>query len=102
VRRLRSAVGEPTAILSAHRNADIRITLSSPFAPELVEGFRWPMHPLDDLHAVEDTVRNLFADMRVNDVRVLPRLLPSARETGAALYPRSEEFDALCAGPLDH
>jgi hypothetical protein len=97
VRKLRMAVGDPVAIVSAHDNADVRITLSSPFAPDLVEGFPWPLHPLDDLAGVERTVRELFADMRVNDVRVVAHVLPAERVPGVPLYPRADEWEALCA-----
>jgi hypothetical protein len=97
VRRLRMAVGDPVVIVSAHDNADLRVTLSSPFAPDLVEGFHWPLHPLDDLDAIERMVRDLFADMRVSDLRILPRVLPAQRTSGVPLFPRSDEWDALCA-----
>jgi len=97
VRKLRMAVGDPVAIVSAHDNADVRITLSSPFAQDLVEGYAWPLHPLDDLAAIERTVEDLFADMRVNDVRVVPKVLPAERASGIPLYPRADEWDALCA-----
>ncbi|RPI46145.1 MAG: hypothetical protein EHM59_08245 [Betaproteobacteria bacterium] len=100
VRRLRAAVGEPVVIVSAHDNGEIRVTLSSPFAPEMVEGYRWPLHPLDDLPSIERTVCELFADMRVTDVRVMPRLLEPERASAVPLYPRCDEWDALCAGPL--
>lgn len=99
VRKLRMAVGDPVAIVSAHDNADIRITLSSPFAQDLVEGFPWPLHPLDDLAATERTVKDLFADMRVNDVRIVPSVLPAERSSKIPLYPRADEWDALCDPP---
>jgi hypothetical protein len=97
VRRLRMAVGDPVAIVSAHAGGDVRVTLSSPFAPDLVEGFAWPLHPLDDLAALETMVRDLFAAMRVGDVRIAPRLLDAERAGGVPLYPRGDEWDALCA-----
>lgn len=97
VRKLRMAVGDPVAIVSAHDNAQIRVTLGSPFAQDLVEGFPWPMHPLDDLASIERTLRELFADMRVSDVRTVPSVLPAERVSGVPLYPRVDEWDALCA-----
>jgi len=100
VRKLRSAVGDPVAIVSAHDNADLRVTLSSPFAQDLVEGFAWPLHPLDDLAAIERIVQDLFADMRVNDVRIGVKVLPVLRESGAPLYPRADEWDALGTSQL--
>jgi hypothetical protein len=98
LRRFRLSVGEPVVIVSAHEGAEIRVTLSSPFADDLVEGFRWPLHHADDLSAVEGVVLQLFADMRVQDVRLVRCVLPACRSNGAPLYPRSEEFDRLDAG----
>jgi len=96
VRKLRRAVGDPVVIVSAHENAEIRVTLSSPFAQDLVEGFPWPLHPLDDLAVIERTVSELFSDMRVNDVRIVERVLPAERVQGVPLYPRTDEWDMLC------
>jgi hypothetical protein len=98
VRRFRLAVGDPVAIVSAHDDAQIRVTLSSPFAEDLADGFCWPLHPADDLAAVQGLILDLFADMRVPDVRVCERVLPARRETGAPLHPRADEWDRLCAG----
>jgi len=96
VRKLRTAVGDPVAIVTAHDDADVRITLSSPFAQDLVEGFYWPLHPLDDLGTIECMVCDLFADARVGDVRICPDVLPAERVAGVPLYPRADEWDALC------
>lgn len=101
VRKLRMAVGDPVAILTAHDNADVRITLSSPFAQDLVEGFHWPLHMLDDVAAIERMVCDLFADVRVADVRVCSEVLPAERVAGVPLFPRADEWDALCA-PRKH
>jgi hypothetical protein len=102
VRRLRAAVGEPTIILSAHEDAELRVTASSPFAPDLTQGFRWPLHPLDDIGRIERVIRELFAEIRVGDVRVAPRVLESLRASGIELYPRCDEWDALAAGRRAH
>ncbi|MCC6532754.1 MAG: hypothetical protein IT531_09410 [Burkholderiales bacterium] len=102
VRRLRAAVGEPIVILSAHEGAEVRVTVSSPFALDLTAGSSWPLHPLDDVAAIEHLLVSLFSDMRVADVRVLPRLLPAERAPGIALYPRCDEWDALMAAAVGH
>ena len=53
IRKLRGTVGEPTAVISAHRAPDapgggeLRLSLSSPFEPGAAEGFRCPLYPLD-------------------------------------------------------
>ena len=98
VRRFRLAVGDPVAIVSAHADAQIRVTLSSPFAEDLVEGYCWPLHPADDLAGVQGLILDLFADMRVPDLRVCERVLPSHRSNGVPLHPRVDEWDRLCAG----
>jgi hypothetical protein len=100
VRRFRLAAGEPVAIVSAHEGGEIRVTLSSPFAEDLTEGFAWPLHPADDLAAVQASICGLLADMRVNDVRIAERVLPSLRASGAPLYPRVDEWDRLRRGAL--
>jgi hypothetical protein len=98
VRRFRLAVGDPVAIVSAHEDAEVRVTLSSPFAADLADGFRWPLHPADDLPGLQAGIVGLLSDMRVADVRVCERLLPSQRPNGAPLYPRVEDWDRLGAG----
>lgn len=98
VRRFRVAVGDPVAVVSAHEDAQIRVTLSSPFADDLTDGFCWPLHPADDLASVQGMILELFTDMRVHDVRVCASVLPSHRDNGAPLYPRADEWDRLCAG----
>lgn len=95
VRRFRLAAGDPVAIVSAHEDGDIRVTLSSPFAEDLTEGFAWPLHPADDLAAVEAVIRDLLTDMRVGDVRIVERVLPARRANGAPLYPLADEWDRL-------
>lgn len=99
VRRFRSMAGDPVAILSAHDDSDLRLTLSSPFAEELVEGFRWPLAPLDDLERIACEIAELLAAVRIDDVRVLPSTLPARRGAGGIWFPRTAEWEALaCAG----
>jgi len=77
LRRLRSAVGEPVAVVSAHRAPDapgggeLRVSLSSPLEPADAEGFRCPLHPLDRVSDVAAMLVALLRDCRVTDVRVL-------------------------------
>ena len=82
LRRLRGAVGEPVAVISAHRAADapgggeLRLSLSSVFEPRDAEGFRCPLHPLDRVGDVAAMLQDLLRDCRVTDVRVLPGVHP--------------------------
>ncbi len=82
IRRLRASVGEPSAVISAHRATDapgggeLRLSLSSPFAPRDAEGFRCPLHPLDRVGDVAAMLGDLMADCRVTDVRVAAGVHP--------------------------
>ncbi len=77
IRKLRGTVGEPCAVISAHRAPDapgggeLRLSLSSPFEPGAAEGFRCPLHPLDRVGDVAAMLVDLMRDCRVTDVRTL-------------------------------
>ncbi len=92
IRNLRSRVGEPTAVLSAHRAADapgggeLRLSLSSPLEPRDAEGFRCPLFELDRVGDVATMLLDLLRDCRVTDVRLLRGVYPDrAPETGLPL-----------------
>ncbi len=78
IRQLRASVGEPTAVISVHRvdsspaGAEVRLSLSSPFAPREAQGFRCPLLPLDRVDDVVRMLTDLMRDCRVNDVRLKP------------------------------
>jgi len=82
LRTLRASVGEPTAIISAHRAAtvtnggEIRLSLSSPFEPREAEGFRCPLYPQDRVGDVAAMLADLLRDCRVADVRMLGGIHP--------------------------
>jgi hypothetical protein len=82
IRKLRASVGEPTAVISAHRAPDapgggeLRLSLSSPFAPRDAEGFRCPLHPLDRVGDVASMLIDLMTDCHVTDVRVMGGVHP--------------------------
>lgn len=77
LRRMRGATGEPSAVISAHRvpgapsGGELRLSLSSPFAPRDAEGFRCPLYAADRIADVVQTLTALLRDCRVTDVRVL-------------------------------
>ena len=77
IRKFRATVGEPTAVISAHRAADapgggeLRLSLSSPFEPRDAEGFRCPLYPLDRAGDVVTMLVDLLRDCRVTDIRTL-------------------------------
>ena len=102
VRRMRMSAGEPVAILSAHDNGELRLTLSSVFAEDLVEGFRWPLAPLDDLASIERAIVALLREVRIDDVRVVPSVLQARRASGGDWHPRAGEWDTLMAVTARH
>jgi hypothetical protein len=77
IRKLRAAVGEPVAVISAHRVADeprggeLRVSLSSVFDPGEAEGFRCPLYPIDHANDVTQMLVTLLRDCRVTDIRVM-------------------------------
>jgi hypothetical protein len=92
IRKLRAAVGEPSAVISAHRCAgapgggELRLSLSSPFDPRQAEGFRCPLFATDRVGDVATMLLDLLRDCRVADVRVLPGVHPDRDpQTGMVL-----------------
>ena len=75
IRKLRASYGEPAATISAHRAADapgggeLRVSLSSPFAPQEAEGFRCPLYPYEAVADVAEALHALLRECRVSDVR---------------------------------
>ena len=82
IRRLRASVGEPSAVISAHRSpgspggGELRLSLSSAFDPRQAEGFRCPLFPADAVDDVVTMLVELLRDCRVGDVQVLPGVHP--------------------------
>jgi hypothetical protein len=78
IRRLRASVGEPAAVVSAHRCAtalgggELRLSLSSAFDPAQAEGFRCPLFPCECAGEVAAMLVDLLHDCRIADVHVLP------------------------------
>ena len=77
VRRIRASIGEPVAVISAHRAAgaplggELRLSLSSPFEPRDAEGFRCPLDALDRVADVVAMLAEVARDCRIADVRTL-------------------------------
>jgi hypothetical protein len=92
IRKLRGAVGEPSAVISAHRcpaapgGGELRLSLSSPFDPRQAEGFRCPLFATDRAGDVAVMLLDLLRDCRVTDVRVLAGVHPDRdSQTGMML-----------------
>lgn len=75
IRHLRAAVGEPTAVISAHRvtggGGELRLSLSSPFDVKDAQGFRCPLYPRDRVADVATMLVRLLGDCAVGDIRLL-------------------------------
>ena len=52
----------------------------------MVEGFRWPLHPADDLEQIERTITTLAAECRLRDPTTHEEVLPDRTSTGALLF----------------
>lgn len=102
VRRLRGATGDPDAIISAHDDDDIRVALSSPFDKTTVEGFRWPLHPLDDLAAVLGSLGDMLADCRLINVRYSQTVLPALDARGNVWFVRPGDVLVDGLAPSQH
>lgn len=100
VRRVRSATGDPDAVLSAHADGDVRVTVTSPFDESFAEGFRWPLHPLDSLDAVTSSISGMLADCRVANVHYSQNVLPALNAAGEPWFARTA--DALPPAPRPH
>jgi len=92
LRQLRASVGEPTAVISAHRapeapgGGELRISLSSPFEPRDAQGFRCPVYPWERIVDVATMLVALLQDCRVTDIRAV-----------AGIH---ADRDAVTGGPL--
>jgi len=88
VREFRSASGDPAVVLSAHRldagGAELRVSLSSELDDAALEGFRWPLHPLDDLAGIESSVLGYLDECRIGGACVVASVLPDRLENGSA------------------
>ena len=87
VRRFRMAVGDPSVSLSSHAGGEVRVTLTTALDDSLVEGFRWPLHPADDLEEVEATLVTMIGECRLPDPGYAAGILPDYTSTGAVLFP---------------
>ena len=87
VRRSRLAVGDPRVTLSTHACGEVRVTLWNALDDGMNEGFRWPLHPADDLDEIERTISSLVADCRLCEPDVANAVLDDFTSTGAVLFP---------------
>ncbi len=79
IRKFRSSVGEPEAVISAHRTeqgGEIRLSLSNAFDEKGAEGFRAELHATDRAQDVAVMMQNLLAECNVESVTTLADVFP--------------------------
>ncbi len=79
IRKFRGSVGEPEAVISAHRTAsggEVRLSLSNPFDEKGAEGFRAELHATDRAQDVAVAMQDLLRDCNVESVTVLADVFP--------------------------
>ncbi len=96
VRKFRERVGEPKAVISAHRTGDggeVRLSLSNPFDEKGAEGFRAILFANERAQDVAQSMRDLLAECRVEDVQMLAQIYPDAEpNTGMTLFFKPESI----------
>lgn len=105
LRRFRMAVGDPEAVLSAHRldngAGELRLSLSTPLDDSLFEGFCWPLQPQDDAAEVSQLFQAVLAECRVPSVTVLRQVLPDRLANGS-VFVAGRMLEALGREPARH
>jgi len=98
LRKFRMAVGDPEAVLSAHKldsgAGELRLSLSTPFDDSLFEGFVWPLQPQDDAAEVSQLFQTVLAECRVPAVTVLQQVLPE-RLVGGSVFVAGRMLEGL-------
>jgi hypothetical protein len=91
LRRFRLRVGDPELTLSAHEGGELRVTMHSLLDEGLTEGYRWPLHPLDDVAGIASTLVAFASECRVTRIEEIDAVLPDRTSTGALLFPRGAQ-----------
>lgn len=79
IRKFRASVGEPEAVISAHRTAnggEVRLSLSNAFDEKGAEGFRAELFPTDRAQDIATTMQDLLRECNVENVTVLADVFP--------------------------
>jgi hypothetical protein len=86
LRRFRMTVGDPSVTLSSHERGDVRIAVWTPLDDAMTEGFRWPLHPADDIDEIARTITDMIAGCRLGPPFLAETVLPDRSSSGAVLY----------------
>ena len=95
VRRFRGATGDPVVVVSAHDDAELRVSFNSQFDDTALQGFRWPLHPLDDIGRIVGGITELLAECRISQVRCAERVLPALNAEGLVWFVSVRDADKV-------
>ncbi|MEN9560416.1 MAG: hypothetical protein RLZZ502_1627 [Pseudomonadota bacterium] len=99
VRNARASVGEPQAVISAHRvpgGGEIRLSLSNPLDEKGAQGWAAPLYAMDRAHDVVRLITELLGACQVHDVQVLGDIFPDRTpDTGLPLYMKASALAEL-------
>ena len=105
VRQFRMAVGDPSVVISAHRTeeggSELRVSLSTAFDESMLEGFRWPLYPPDDVIEITNKINELLEECRLNDTRVLSTVSTDLNARGGRFL-SARDLEQLEAAPRAH
>lgn len=105
LRKFRMAVGDPEAVLSAHKlecgAGELRLSLSTPLDDSLFEGFAWPLQPQDDAAEVSQLMQAALSECRVTSVTLLQHVLPD-RLPGGSVFVSGRMLEGLAREPARH
>jgi len=97
IRKFRSGVGEPEAVISAHRTdagGEVRLSLSNVFDEKGAEGFRAELFATDRAQDVAVMMRDLLAECGVTSVTILADVFPDIdAETKLPMLFRADALD---------
>jgi hypothetical protein len=94
IRKFRERVGDPKAVISAHRTGDggeVRLSLSNPFDEKGAEGFRATLLPNERAQDVSTAMQALLQECKIEDVTTLSEIFPDQEPaTGMTLFFKPE------------
>jgi hypothetical protein len=104
IRKFRSSVGEPEAVISAHRTdtgGEIRLSLSNAFDEKGAEGFRAALYPTDRAQDVAVMMQDLLRECHVENVTTLADVFPDMdAATNLPLLFRADALEAQASKAL--
>ncbi len=105
-RTMRSTSGDPTAIISSHcdaaGSAELRISMSSVLDDTVLEGFRWPLHPLDEFGRIVGSITELLEECRIADIRLVGSIAPDDELAGRSPFIRAADLNRNERDALPH